>query len=109
MNEEEKEEFWQDIGRPEAKVDYAFTVIVDTEGKITTNVIQPNEQVRRAASTFDIYQSSKELVSDIESHILADRVARLVTDKLQPKNAAEEIKAKIINALNDRKQEPPLD
>ena len=110
MNEQEKEEFWQDLGRPTDKVNQcAFTVFVDAEGRIQTDAIDAGTTIGRKATTYDIYQSCKEIVSDIESHLLADRVAKLILDKLQPKTAAEEIKEKIINALNDRKQEAPLD
>lgn len=110
MNEQEKEEFWQDLGRPEERINQcAFTVIVDAYGRIQTEAIDASATVSRKATTYDIYQSCKEIVSDVESHLLADRVAKLVLDKLQPKTAAEEIKEKIINALNDRKQDTPLD
>ena len=87
-----------------------FTVTIDDQGRITTQA-EPADTINmleRTASTFDIYQACKEIVSDIDSHLLADRVSKLVLDKLQPKNAADEIKEKIISALNDRKQEPPL-
>ena len=89
---------------------YKFLVCVDSEGRVTTQA-EPADEInalQRTATTFDIYQACKEIVSDIDSHLLADRVAKLVLDKLQPKNAADEIKEKIISALNDRKQEPPL-
>lgn len=90
---------------------FRYMVIVDAEGRISTQVEEATEEnnLSRTATTFDIYQTSKELVSDIESHLLADRVAKIVAEKLQPKNAAEEIKEKIINALNERKQDAPLD
>ena len=90
---------------------FSYTVTVDLEGRINTKVETADEINRlvRTATTFDVYQTSRELVSDIESHLLADRIANIVIDKLQPKSAAEEIKEKIINALNDRKQEPTLD
>ena len=85
---------------------FRYTVTVDEEGRISTQVEDADEinKLARTATTFDIYQTSKELVSDIESHLLADRIAKIVVDKMQPKNAAEEIKEKIISALNDRKQ-----
>jgi len=58
--------------------------------------------MQRAATTFDIYQTSKELISDIESQLLAERIAKMVVANLQPTDAASEIKAKIIDALSDR-------
>lgn len=113
MNEEEKEEFWNDIGRPgqQKSAFYSFVVTVLNDGSVTTTS-EPADEINRlnkTATSYDIYQACKEIVFDIENHLLADRVARLVVDRLQPKTAADEIKEKIINALNDRKQEAPLD
>jgi hypothetical protein len=84
----------------------AYTVYINDDNSITTSIIE--EGVSRKANTFDIYQTSKELVSDIESQLLADRIARTVVAQLQPKDAAEEIKSKIINALSDRGIDTPL-
>lgn len=89
------------------EIDYAYTVIVDTNGLIRTQIAEPDESVRRKASTFDIYQTSKELVSDIESQLLADRVAKTVLANIQPKDNSAELKAKILDALSDRGIETP--
>ena len=113
MNENDKEEFWQDLGRPEERVSvsHTFVVTVLSNGSVTTTPEPADEinRLNRTATPYDVYQACREIISDIESHLLADRVSRLVLEKLQPKSAAEEIKEKIINALNDRKQEAPLD
>ena len=84
----------------------AYIVHINDDNTITTSIIE--EGVSRKATTFDVYQTSKELVSDIESQLLADRIARTVVAHLQPKDAAEEIKSKIINALSDRGIDTPL-
>ena len=86
----------------EKKVQIAYTVGINLDGSIFTDPIPAGENVERQATTFDVYQTSKELVSDIESQLLADRIAKLVVAHMQPKDAASEIKAKIIDALSDR-------
>jgi hypothetical protein len=70
-------------------------------------VLEPSEVIQRRATTFDIYQTSRELVSDIESQLLADRVARTVLASLQPKDNVAEFKEKLINALSDRGIDTP--
>ena len=85
----------------------AYTVIIRSDGTIVTDIVEPNEGVQRKATTFDIYQTSKELVSDIESQLMADRVSRAVVEALKPKNDAEEIRSKVLDALNDRNIEKP--
>ena len=85
----------------------AFTVTINEDGSISTTLHE--EDVQRKATMFDVFTACKELVSNIEEQMLADRIATLVAAKLQPSNAADEIKAKIINALNDRKTEAPIE
>lgn len=80
----------------------AYKVCIKTDGSIFTEIIEPNDTVERRATTFDIYQSSKEIATDIESQLLADRVARTVMAQLQPKNEDAEFKQRILRALSDR-------
>lgn len=87
----------------------AYIVTINDDGSISTESVDTDKGVARKASTFDIYQTSKELVSEIESQILSDRVARKVVAALQPKDSSAEVREKIMDALNDRKQEAPLD
>jgi hypothetical protein len=86
---------------------FSYLVTAQEDGTITTTPTEASEDVTRKATTFDIYQTSKELVNDIESQMLADRVARYVVARMQPKDNSEEIKAKIINALTDRGIDTP--
>lgn len=87
----------------------AYIVTINDDGSISTESVGTDKGVARKATTFDIYQTSKELVSEIENQMLADRVARRVVDALKPKDESAETRAKIIDALNERKQEAPLD
>ena len=89
------------------KIQAGYTVIINEDGTIRTQVLPVNENTMRQATTFDIYQTSKELVSDIESQLLADRVARTVLANLQPKDSAAELKEKLLNALSDRGIDTP--
>jgi hypothetical protein len=86
-----------------------FTVTVNDDGSISTVPTPVEEGVLRQASTFDIYQAAKELVSEIDNQLLADRIARIVVARIQPIDPSAEIKSKIIDALNDRKQEAPIE
>ena len=91
----------------ETVVQAAYTVGIRLDGSIFTEIVEPSEVVLRKATTFDIYQTSRELVSDIESQLLADRVARTVIANLQPKDNVAEFKEKLINALSDRGIDTP--
>ena len=85
----------------------AYTVGIKSDGTIFTEMLEPSDAIQRKATTFDIYQTSKELVSDIESQLLSDRIVRDVVRALQPKNETEEIRARVLDALNDRGIEKP--
>jgi len=85
-----------------------YTVTINEDGSISTSPEEAGEEVTRRATTFDIYQSSKELVSEIEQLLLADRVAKAVAAHLQPVDATAEIKSKIIDALSDRGINPAV-
>jgi len=88
-------------------VQVAYTVGIRLDGTVFTEVLEPSDVIQRRATTFDIYQTSRELVSDIESQLLADRVARNVVASLQPKDNVAEFKEKLINALSDRGIDTP--
>lgn len=103
----EKEKAWEDLGRPEPTIQYSYTVIVDRDGAIHTQVSEPSDKVSRRANTFDIYSTCKDLVSDIESQLLADRVARAVVSSLQPADSAKELRERLMSALSDRGIETP--
>lgn len=89
------------------QIQAAYTVIINLDGTIETQIVDVSEDVVRRATTFDIYQTSKELVSDIESHLLADRVARAVVNAIKPTDETAELKQRLLNALSDRNIEPP--
>ena len=92
----------------ELKVVAAFTVLLNEDGSIATKPVEPSDTVARNATTFDIYQASKELVSEIENQLLAERIAKLVIANIQPIDPSAEIKSKIIDALSDRGITPPV-
>lgn len=97
MDEKEKEEFWQDLGRPEYQ--FAFTIIAHEDGGVTT--VTSTEGVKRKATTYDIFQACKEIVNDIESLMLADRVTKSVVAALT-QDPNDQLKEKLRSALSER-------
>jgi hypothetical protein len=92
----------------EIKAKSAFTVVINPDGSFLTQPAEAGEYVELTATTFDIYRACKEISTEIENQILADRVAKTVIAALQPTDAATENKAKIIDALSDRGIVPPV-
>ena len=85
-----------------------YIVTINEDGTLATESVEAGESILRTATTFDIYQTSKELVSEIEQLLLADRIAKSVVAQLQPVDPSAEIKSKIIDALSDRGIKPTV-
>jgi hypothetical protein len=111
MNEQEKEEFWEDIGRPEGpiKVHAAYVVVLNEDGSLSTTFMKPGTplffEVERATTTYDVFSTSKEIATEIESQLMADRIAKTVISQIMPKDPEAEAKARIAQALAERKAE----
>jgi hypothetical protein len=86
------------------KIQAAYSVVLKADGSLET--IPVTEGVGRIASTYDIYQTSKQLVSEIDDFLLAERVAKAVVDALQPVPPSEQQRAKIAEALSERGIDP---
>jgi hypothetical protein len=85
-----------------------YIVTINEDGTLATESVEAGEGILRTATTFDIYQSSKELVSEVEHLLLADRISKAVVAQLQPIDPSAEIKSKIIDALSDRGIKPTV-
>jgi hypothetical protein len=87
----------------------AYVVVINRDGSISTTAVTPAGlkpiTVERVATTSDVFESSKDIVTDLESQMLADRVARRVLDMLTPTDESTEAKNRIAQALADRKAE----
>jgi galactitol-specific phosphotransferase system IIB component len=90
------------------KIAAGYTVLIELDGTITTHALPADEQIERQATTMDIYATSKELATNVETFLLADRVAQAVVQALQPVNPTSEMKEKIREALSDRGIETPV-
>jgi hypothetical protein len=86
------------------QIQAAYSVVIKADGTLET--IPVTEGVGRIASTYDIYQTSKQLVSEIDDFLLAERVAKAVVDALQPVPPSEQQRAKIAEALSERGIDP---
>lgn len=89
----------------EPTVQAAYLVKLFADGSLQT--VPMTEGVERIATAFDVFRSTSEINKDLETQLIADKVARLVVANLTPKTAAEETKEKIVEALNDRGIETP--
>lgn len=90
---------------PEApKVIAAYIVAINADGSTSTQPL--TEGTQRPATTFDIFQTSKQLASEIEGLLLAERVAKAVASMLKPADPSAETAAAVSAALSERGIDP---
>jgi len=83
------------------EVEFYFVVAVEKDGTIQTYRDLPEGlEAERPFNTLDIFKVSKEIVSDIESQLLADRVISGVLTVLN--NREQTVSEKVSNALQAR-------
>ena len=91
------------------KVHAAYIVVINEDGSLNTTLVKPNApilfEVERATTTYDVFSSSKEIATEIEGQLMADRIARSVISQIMPKDPEAEAKARIASALAERKSE----
>jgi hypothetical protein len=92
----------------EYKAIAGYTVVLELDGTISTQPFPADENFQRQASTIDIYNSAKDLTTNVESYLLAERVANMVIGALQPPTPTAEMAEKIKEALSDRGIETPV-
>ena len=88
--------------KPDAQA--SFVVSINNDGSLTTQAVTVG--VSRKATTYDIYQASKQLASEIEEMLLADRIAKHLLAAMQPEDPAKEQSKKISEALSERGIDP---
>ena len=82
-------------------LDFYFVVGVEKDGNIQTYKELPsNVTTERQASTFDIYKVAKEIVSDIEASLLADRVVAGVMNAMAQRDMT--VQERIAQNLKER-------
>ena len=87
-----------------SQIQAGYSVIIKADGTLETMPV--TENATRTATTYDIYQTSKQLVSEIDDLLLAERVAKAVVEALQPATPSEQQRAKIAEALSERGIDP---
>lgn len=92
------------MSEEKADVQASYVVSINHDGSITTQAVTVG--VARKATTYDIYQTSKQLASEIEELLLADRIAKNIIAAMQPANPSEEQRKKISEALSERGIDP---
>lgn len=86
----------------------AFVVVINEDGTLSTIPLPPDNEVmpdaaKRLATTADIYAACREIVSDIESSLLAQKIASLVASSIQPADEVAEMKKRMAEKLQERK------
>ena len=85
-----------------AKTDFYFIIEVQEDGTIQTHKEMPEDGLEaiRVPNTFDIYKVCREISSDIEAQLLADRVIGGVLNILNAREAT--VSEKVAEALKSR-------
>jgi hypothetical protein len=88
------------------KAEYFYVVIKDAEGRLLTYTEYPEEDIEaeRTATTADMFDSSKQIVNEVEQNDLAMRVADLVVSRLRPE--APKLSDSVLEALKKRGIDP---
>lgn len=98
----------QEASKP-VVVHAAYVVVLNADGSLNTTSVKPGNpvffDVERVATTYDIFSTSKEIATEIENQILADRIAKSVLAQIMPKDPDAEAKTRIAQALAERKAE----
>jgi hypothetical protein len=83
-------------------IETMFLVTVNTDGTFTTYSEMPTEPLepQRKATTYDIYQTAKQIASDVDAQILADRVTKSVISAFAPQT--QNISEQMLGALKER-------
>ena len=89
------------------EVQLAYLVSVGLDGAVNTTPVPVGAtlnafKVQRQATSYDVFQTSKDITSHIESQLLADKVARTVAQMLTQDNYPANLKERILQALDDR-------
>lgn len=88
-------------------VETAFIVVVNTDGTLLTIPISPDSdvlpnQLNRLAGTFDIFNACREIATDIESTLLAQKIATQMINLIKPEDSEAEMKRRMAEKLRER-------
>lgn len=90
----------------EKEIETVFVVAVHTDGTFSAQLEQLAEPlpVKRIATTYDVFQTSQQIVKEIESQILVERIVNAVANALVP--AEQDIPDAIKEKLAERGIQP---
>ena len=94
----------------EKEVETLFLVAVNTDGTFTAMLEHPETlpEVKRAPTSFDVYQTSQQIVKEIDAQILVERLANTVVALFTPPQE-ETVADKVSEKLKERKVKPEDD
>ena len=79
----------------EKEIETAFVVYVNTDGTFAINLEHPTEapQVKRVATTYDVYVTIQSVIKELETSMLVDRIINALNP--QPQTVPDSIKEKL--------------
>lgn len=83
-----------------------FITAINTDGSISTLTEFPTEpfEFSRTATRFDVYQTSKQIVEEVEQANLVERIVASVTEALTP--TVQTVPDRVKEALKNRGIDP---
>ena len=90
-----------------SKIETFFITVINNDGSISTLTEFPAEafDFARTANRADVYQTSKQIVDEVEQSILVDRIVEAVVNSLKPA-APQTVPDRVKEALKNRGIDP---
>jgi beta-lactamase class A len=87
-------------------VDTLFLIAINEDGTFTSFTTLPEElpTANRVATTYDVYQTCKQIADNFDTQILVDRITKAVVSALNPPQ--ETVQDKVKEALKKRNINP---
>jgi hypothetical protein len=91
----------------EKEIETLFLVAVNTDGTFTAMLEHPETlpEFQRPATSFDVYQTSQQIVKEIDSQILVERLAGAMAALFMPPQEPT-VAEKVSEKLKERKVKP---
>jgi hypothetical protein len=89
------------------EIETYFVVVINADGTFSTTNAVPETEAARPANTLDIYNVSKQIVQEVDSQILTDRIVSAVSQVIAAQNQPPaEVSAKVKEKLKERGIDP---
>lgn len=89
-----------------SNIETFFITVVNSDGTISTLTELPTEsfEIARIATRFDVYQTSKQIVDEVEQSALVERIVAAMSQTLNP--PVQTVPDRVKEALKNRGIDP---